>query len=491
MKIYFVDGVRAGDEIEFSLPEITIGREDGNLLRIPVPGVSRYHARLWRNPIGTWIISDQGSTNGVKLNGKKIHEDSELSEGDELEIGRQTMRLSALSDEMPKVIFNPLPTSAAVLPGGLFEEQLKPQTAPGVGRVVTDEEKSDTSAKDADKTVGNMPDEFIKTLKVASSNLFNGGNGTSTETDKTSAPGHPTSARRLSLPTLIVLIVCLVVIAVTACLKWLPDAGAKNSRTAQIPIDAFLTIRYEKEIIKSDNIFRFVMLLEGDNVQFTIDDIQSQRHFQRKEKIDTASLGILRSRIRKSGLWKMDQPEPARSKELIRRRLLVCEAPNLIDIRVDGEFAPCEFEDVEAAISVLAESYDLQTISLTSEELLRQAENSYNKAEELYANREARLENLRNAITRYQQVVNYLGQFSPPPQMWDSARKRIAEAEALRKHKLENLEFERVRLGQIKDYAGMRQIFLQIMELTDPASREYDIARQRLFKLDSLLRRNQ
>ena len=30
MKIFFVNGVRGGDEVEFALPEITIGRDDGN-----------------------------------------------------------------------------------------------------------------------------------------------------------------------------------------------------------------------------------------------------------------------------------------------------------------------------------------------------------------------------------------------------------------------------------------------------------------------------
>ena len=50
MKISFVNGVRSGDEAEFALPEITIGREDGNIVRIPTEGVSRYHARLWLNP---------------------------------------------------------------------------------------------------------------------------------------------------------------------------------------------------------------------------------------------------------------------------------------------------------------------------------------------------------------------------------------------------------------------------------------------------------
>ena len=82
MKIFFVNGIRGGDEVEFAIPEITIGREDDNVLRIPTAGVSRYHARIYRNTAGEWLVGDQGSTNGVKLNRSRIVSDTVLREGD-------------------------------------------------------------------------------------------------------------------------------------------------------------------------------------------------------------------------------------------------------------------------------------------------------------------------------------------------------------------------------------------------------------------------
>ena len=35
MKISFDNGPRCGEEIEFALPEITVGREEDNVLRVP------------------------------------------------------------------------------------------------------------------------------------------------------------------------------------------------------------------------------------------------------------------------------------------------------------------------------------------------------------------------------------------------------------------------------------------------------------------------
>ncbi len=50
------------------------------------PNISRRHAELRRAPNGDWQVSDLGSTNGVKVNGRRV-DSSRLSPGDEVEIG--------------------------------------------------------------------------------------------------------------------------------------------------------------------------------------------------------------------------------------------------------------------------------------------------------------------------------------------------------------------------------------------------------------------
>ncbi len=51
------------------------------------PNVSRRHAELRRGPTGDWQIVDLGSTNGVKVNGRKADEGARLSPGDEVVMG--------------------------------------------------------------------------------------------------------------------------------------------------------------------------------------------------------------------------------------------------------------------------------------------------------------------------------------------------------------------------------------------------------------------
>jgi hypothetical protein len=49
------------------------------------PNVSRRHAELRRDG-GAWVVADLGSTNGVKVNGRRV-EEARLSPGDEIRIG--------------------------------------------------------------------------------------------------------------------------------------------------------------------------------------------------------------------------------------------------------------------------------------------------------------------------------------------------------------------------------------------------------------------
>ena len=132
MKIFFINGPRSDEEIEFALSEITVGREEDNTLRVPAAGVSRYHAKLYRTESGIWLVKDLGSTNGVKVNRVKIDGEKELAEGDCVEFGDQMIRVTELAAAPPKVIFNPIPRPATPTPPGLNPE-LRPGVAPGTG----------------------------------------------------------------------------------------------------------------------------------------------------------------------------------------------------------------------------------------------------------------------------------------------------------------------------------------------------------------------
>ena len=70
-------------------PRATIGRSRDVDCVLSDPNVSRRHAELRRSASGDWTIADLGSTNGVKVNGRRIGS-SPLQPGDEVTLGTTT-----------------------------------------------------------------------------------------------------------------------------------------------------------------------------------------------------------------------------------------------------------------------------------------------------------------------------------------------------------------------------------------------------------------
>ena len=70
-------------------PRATIGRSKDAECVLRDPNVSRRHAELHRSNSGDWTIADLGSTNGVKVNGRRVAS-TRLNPGDQVTIGTTT-----------------------------------------------------------------------------------------------------------------------------------------------------------------------------------------------------------------------------------------------------------------------------------------------------------------------------------------------------------------------------------------------------------------
>ena len=66
--------------------ELTIGRKEGNTIRLTERNVSRRHARLVRSN-GSISIEDLNSYNGIRVNGSRIQGRCQIRESDRVQIG--------------------------------------------------------------------------------------------------------------------------------------------------------------------------------------------------------------------------------------------------------------------------------------------------------------------------------------------------------------------------------------------------------------------
>ena len=95
-KLVISDGEGHATVVPLLRDEITIGREEGNAIRLTERNVSRSHARLLKRN-GSYIVEDLGSYNGVTLNGERIDAKAELAAGDQVGIGTTGLRFNPTS----------------------------------------------------------------------------------------------------------------------------------------------------------------------------------------------------------------------------------------------------------------------------------------------------------------------------------------------------------------------------------------------------------
>jgi pSer/pThr/pTyr-binding forkhead associated (FHA) protein len=70
--------------------EVTIGRKEGNTIRLTERNISRRHVQLVRVG-GVYKLRDLDSYNGVLVNGRKVEGESALSNGDQIQLGDYTI----------------------------------------------------------------------------------------------------------------------------------------------------------------------------------------------------------------------------------------------------------------------------------------------------------------------------------------------------------------------------------------------------------------
>lgn len=86
LKLIIEDDEGRKTVVPFVREEITIGRQEGNTIRLTERNVSRRHARLVRQN-GSVLVEDLGSYNGIRINGERISGQVPVADGDLIQIG--------------------------------------------------------------------------------------------------------------------------------------------------------------------------------------------------------------------------------------------------------------------------------------------------------------------------------------------------------------------------------------------------------------------
>jgi pSer/pThr/pTyr-binding forkhead associated (FHA) protein len=111
LKLIIEDDEGRKTVVPFVRDEITIGRQEGNTIRLTERNVSRRHARLLRQQTNV-LIEDLGSYNGIKVNGDRITGQVQVQDGDLIQIGDYDLAIQR-EEEARAAATVPLETSRA------------------------------------------------------------------------------------------------------------------------------------------------------------------------------------------------------------------------------------------------------------------------------------------------------------------------------------------------------------------------------------------
>ena len=497
IKLYFLNGPRTGQSQEIAPDGARIGRETDNDIQLLIGGVSRYHAKISRNPAGKWCIEDLGSTNGTTLNGNPLTMSAPLKDGDVILIGDQVLRFGEenaaaaektaeiLEDQTrkkkkPQVIFH---TSRPASAPPEMPEQPPKEPSPETGR--NEQKKKIFKVSLPSAKAGENAPAATASPAPDINNLFSG-----KKEQKNTAEHH--FFRRGNL-LFTVGVIGVAVIVVSLFLMFGNAPAPKTPPVAPVAISDRnpFYLDYEKQIVSKDNVFRFSLKIRDNSAVFMLDDLKHRRHFVRKfGEINPDYKKTLLSSIKDTGFMKLEQEEPSPSADGVdeTRSLKIAYGPYLNSITVRNNYPSNSFEAIEMAIERFAEDYGLKTVSLSAEEMRAEAEKAFQKAEDLFANYQARPENLRNAILRYQIAVEFYEQFDPPPKELNIAAKHLKEAESILKKMIKDAETNINILLRRRQLAEAAQECQKLMDYLDPDSKPYQKARASKIKLETILR---
>jgi pSer/pThr/pTyr-binding forkhead associated (FHA) protein len=130
MKLIIEDDEGRKTVVPLVRDEITIGRQEGNTIRLTERNVSRRHARLVKEN-GHVLIEDLGSYNGVRVNGEKITGPTRIKEGDLVEIGDYDLGIQGKLEASTATPAAGTVRPPTIPPGGMkTQPPVRPSTLP-------------------------------------------------------------------------------------------------------------------------------------------------------------------------------------------------------------------------------------------------------------------------------------------------------------------------------------------------------------------------
>ena len=471
MKLMYLNGAMTGHEAELIPSGTTVGRETDNAIQLMMDGVSRYHARIERDPSGNWLVRDLGSTNGTLVDDVPVQGAAQLKTGSVITIGTQLFRCVEGTAATRSVPPSSQPRMGVQSQPFFFRPQATTQTA------IPTPEPAPAAAPRQQQAPAPAP-------ATPEGATFFG---------RKQSRKEPTDRRKKFLSNvifaLIVFIAACVGIAVFLWLNGEHNQGGGGQAPAKKKVSNPFVLYYEKESVSGTAVFRFTLQVENGQMEVTLDEPQNKRRYYElfQEPLPDALVAKLKQQIQDSGFMELQQEKIAGTSQdnQQHRRIMVGFDNKFCDVKVSNDVSET-FNRAESIIyETLLEEYDLGVISQNVDQILEDARRFLFVAEEAYRNIDTTPSNLPKAIANYQLALRRYKLFDDPkPPEFKTARDGLARAEA----KLEDIRVEgnkTVKLYyELREYEKAIEECNRLLEIFPPDSKTHQAIRESKLRIE-------
>ena len=399
MKIFYLNGPNAGISEDLRPPSVSIGRESDNDIQLLQANVSRYHARLdYYN--GKWTLRDLCSTNGSTVNGEKVVNPVILKDGDVFSIGDQ------------EICF------------GFHNGETSPESS-GMDFSLPLEA---TARHDFSREELSEQGERARLYALISRKLISMGG------------------------ILLILFLLFGALTFTRFIKLNREMRAQEEirtlsgaleKEKDVPLkEAPIVLRYEIKHYNTDGLYRLLLEFRRSYVEIVLDDTINRRHFATREAYpDPDLMDELRLKLQQTGFLELQLAKPA---SISFQKNAPCFSLQVF-LGIDNRSNQVQWASSEKGPDSISELGNLQKVLYSFirncyavdpdpahiPAILEEAVQQCKQGDLLLS--EAAQENpqkLKEAALLYRRALRTFSQFEQPPEVWENARKNLAECES-------------------------------------------------------------
>lgn len=469
--LIIIQGHDRGREVSVPATGLRVGRSHANDIAFPDEEASQFHCRFFFKSDGALCVTDFASTNGTLVNGQPVTE-ARLQPGDTVFIGAQMLRVvhaslqgapgKLLSDEQDTD--DARPESAMLDPAAWEEgnEEAEPVPPPPPPPAPSAPKESPASAASSvDLGFGSPPGGAAR------------------------SEGPVRIQRLVWWGVTVLLLIGLTLVALYyADYDRVPDPVA-----GEVGVPS-LAILYEKVEGSPENIFRYALQIEDQQIHIQIDDIKNNRHVAREKDLDSAVVRRLKDSLRATEFTELRPDYAGVSGDVYNLSdLTIVFGKRAHRVRVLNRVEPDRFRRARELIEEFGRAeLGLAALAMSPERLQEMAREAYLEGRKRFEGREVRYGNLAESIRQFTLTLWYLETIEPKPDIYQAALQERERAERELDEQYQNHIFRAERSIKLRDWEEAARSLRIVLELIpDRADERHQEAERRLLTVERYL----